>query len=383
MMATARAARVEIVERRTLHREAHAYCAHPHLAVATDGVWLLVFNRTLRRNFVLHPPQDPEYRNLLMRSEDEGRTWSAPAIVPGYGWSGVECAGLTALRTGRVLLNQWRFDWLPLPLAERLGMTGMVGPETLMAGLAASAEIGDLAPLPDARGAAHAFPWARAGGGTWVHHSDDGGASFHLSRPIDTAPFSGGYGMRGAIELPDGDIVLPLSDVPNYRAVFVVRSRDGGESWSAPDLVAAAPGHEFEEPAGLLLPSGRLLLMLRDNGSRILHQVHSDDGGSSWSRPEPTGIGGYPPQLLSLADDSLGCIVGQRRPPYGIVLHHSQDRGVTWEVDRPSVLVDDLPGRDLGYPSAALRANGELVAIYYGRDGSGVTGIDAVTVRLR
>lgn len=33
-----------IVERKALHRERFAYCAHPHLAVTASGAWLLVFN---------------------------------------------------------------------------------------------------------------------------------------------------------------------------------------------------------------------------------------------------------------------------------------------------------------------------------------------------
>ena len=58
--------------------------------------------------------------------------------------------------------------------------------------------------------------------------------------------------MRGGVEI-DGEILLPLCDVPNYRQVFTVRSRDGGETWSAPQPVAAGDRHAFEEPAPLLL----------------------------------------------------------------------------------------------------------------------------------
>ena len=46
---------------------------------------------------MLHPPEDPLYLNLLLRRRDEGRTWHAPVVAPGYGWNGVECAGLTDL----------------------------------------------------------------------------------------------------------------------------------------------------------------------------------------------------------------------------------------------------------------------------------------------
>src|SRR6202008_3488695 len=97
--------------------------------------------------------------------------------------------------------------------------------------------------------AARAFPWARGGGETVVHLSDDGGRTFRRTSRIDTGPFSGGYGMRGGLELPGGDILLPLSDVAHYRAIFTVRSRDGGETWRNPALVASGRGHEFEEPA--------------------------------------------------------------------------------------------------------------------------------------
>ncbi|GLS19692.1 hypothetical protein GCM10007874_27090 [Labrys miyagiensis] len=375
---------VEVVERRVLHRDPHAYCAHPHLAVATDGAFLLVFNRAPRRMLTLHPPQDPEFRNVLMRSEDEGRSWSAPAVVPAYDWSGVECAGLTVLRNGRVLLNQWRFEWLPLPLARTLGRADLTLPGTLMRHLAASPELDSFTAgglSAEQSFAEQSFPWARGGGETVVHLSDDGGRTFITTSHIDTLPFSGGYGLRGALELPDGDILLPLSDVPHYRAVFTVRSRDGGDSWGAPMLVAAGQGHEFEEPAPLLLPSGRMLMLLRDNISRILHAVASDDGGLSWSKPVPTGIGSYPAQLIALPGGEIACVSGQRSPPFGIMLHLSRDQGLSWGAG-PMTLVGDLPTKDLGYPTVVRRSDGNLMVVFYARDREGVTGIHSLTARL-
>ena len=82
-------------------RDEHGYCAHPHL-IRCDGELLVVCNWAPRRRFVLHPPEDPLYLNLLLRSPDEGRSWSAPVVAPAYGWNGVECAGLTASRGGAV-----------------------------------------------------------------------------------------------------------------------------------------------------------------------------------------------------------------------------------------------------------------------------------------
>lgn len=358
---------------RVLHADTFAYCAHPHLAVTAEGTWLMVFNRTIRRDVILHPPQDPLYANVLMVSRDQGESWTAPEVVPGYHWLGVECAGLTALRDGRVLLNQWRFNWHPLRTAEK--MTGLVRPETLMGRAAMSYELDQWAPDPAHIG--ERFPWARGGGETWVHLSDDDGMTFPQGVRIATEPYSGGYGMRGAIELPDGDLLLPLSDIPNYRRIFLVRSNDRGESWSAPVAVADEPDHDFEEPGSLLLSSGRVLMLLRDNAARILHQVHSDDGGKSWSRPVATSIPDYPAHLLRLPDGRLAAVTGCRRPPYGIRIYLSTDEGRSWDLRHPVVVRDDLPNKDLGYPTASLRRDGSIYVAYYAQDFDGITKIHA------
>ena len=188
-------------------RDPHAYAAHPHAVALADGDWLLVFNQAPRRPVILHPPQDPFFCNFVIRSRDQGQSWSAPEIVPDFGWQGVECAGLTALADGRVLLNQWRFRWHPLGAAQRLAeRAALTFPDALARGLDLSGE------LEGTGGAApeRLMAWARAGGSAFVHFSDDGGATWRVTRPIDTSPFVGGYGMRGGIALPDGRIMLPL-----------------------------------------------------------------------------------------------------------------------------------------------------------------------------
>src|SRR5215467_5790525 len=101
-----------------IHRDPFAYSAHPHMAVVAPDDWVIVFTQSRRRAGVLHPPQDPLYQNMLVRSRDEGRTWSQPSVVPDFGWQGVECAGLTVLSSGALLLNQWRFRWHTLAHAE-------------------------------------------------------------------------------------------------------------------------------------------------------------------------------------------------------------------------------------------------------------------------
>src|SRR5262245_17669316 len=104
-----------------LYKDSSAYCAHAQITVALDGDWFLVFNRAPRRaGIVLHPPQDPEFCNLIIRSRDRGQSWSAPSAAPEPDFTGTECASLTALPDGRMLLNQWRFRWLDLAAARSM-----------------------------------------------------------------------------------------------------------------------------------------------------------------------------------------------------------------------------------------------------------------------
>ena len=359
-----------------LFRDPFSYCAHPHLVVLKNGDWVMVFNRAPRREIILHPPEDPHYYNVIMRSKDEGQSWSTPRVAPGYDWHGVECGGLTALQDGSLLLNQYRFQWLPLETAQRMEKAaGLTFPEDWgdLMRKAGETNPAELIPL-DIR---ERFPWARMNGGAYVHHSLDGGLTWSGRAEIETRPFAGGYGMRGGVQLENGEIIMPLSDIPNYRQVFVVKSLDGGRTWCAPSMVAQGDDFEFEEPCPILLAGGEILILLRDNRSHSLYSVRSADGGHNWSNPEPTGILGYPASLILLQNGNLLCVYGVRYPPFGIQAVVSGDGGCTWQTENPWLIRGDLPNRDLGYPAAVLTSRGSVYCVYYGQDASGVTCIQA------
>jgi hypothetical protein len=313
-----------------------SYTSHPH-GVRLKGLELLVvFNQSVRRDRVRHPPSDPLVRNYTVRSLDLGETWLPPRVVPDYDWSGVECASLTTTDDGALLLNQWRFRWLPAedPSGE---------------------------------------PWVRAGGSSYVHRSADGGRSWQDTVELDVSPYSGGYGIRGAVRLTSGELLLPLSDVPNYAAVFGVRSADGGRSWQPPALIARAEGRLFEEPAATVLEDGTVLMMFRESASDRLYQCQSQDGGESWTEPADTGLAGCPPHLCRLADGRLLCTYGYRYFPYEIRCVLSADGGASWS--EPITIRTNLGSADIGYPCSLELAAGRILTIYYGPLADGTSAI--------
>jgi hypothetical protein len=220
--------------------------------------------------------------------------------------------------------------------------------------------------------------WSRGGGTMTIWRSADGGRRWRDPVVPPLAPFSGGYGLRGGVVLADGEILLPLTDPPHYARVFLIRSHDGGRTWSPPALVAAAGGAEFEEPSLLALDDHRLLMLLRENTQRRLMATWSLDRGTTWSPPVPAGLAGYPAHLLRVPKGAaltgrIAAVTGIRTAPGAIRLTFSDDEGRSWH-DAIDV-AGNLGTHDLGYPTAVVTGDGGLFVAYYRRDAHGVTGV--------
>ncbi|MGH6932528.1 MAG: exo-alpha-sialidase [Dongiaceae bacterium] len=369
-----------VISQGTICRDTYLYSSHPHASIAMDGDIVVVLNQTRRNRFIFHPPHDPEYRNVVTRSRDQGETWSRPQVAPGYGYSGTECAGLTTLGSGRMLLNQWRNRWYPLAVGERSAPEPVQLPDEFVRELVESDELdtgGQIAGAP-----ADFAPWARGHGDSFVHVSEDGGRSFIATARIDTGLFHGGYGLRGCVERPDGSLLLPLNDIPEFCTIYTVVSCDGGLSWRNPSLLARQNGHLFTEPAMILTARSNLLCLMRDDATGIMHACRSLDGGGSWSMAEPTGIEGYPPHLLLLSDGRIFCTYGMRQPEFSIRAVVSEDDGRSWRTDSPIMIRRRLPNRDLGYPATVLLGDASLFTVYYCQDDKGVTGVEFTRWRI-
>ena len=147
-----------------IHKTPHAYSSHVCITRLLNGTWLAAFSQTIQSDPYKHPPGDPLFRDLTVRSSDQGRSWDQPRVVPDYDWYGVEVPGIAQISTGEVLLNQWRFLWFPLELARKL--TKSRERQCCFRDVRA----GEWRPAQsDADWEAHPYPYARADGGAYVH----------------------------------------------------------------------------------------------------------------------------------------------------------------------------------------------------------------------
>lgn len=200
--------------------------------------------------------------------------------------------------------------------------------------------------------------------GVWMLRSTDGGRSW--SKPYDCLVNS----PHGPIQLSDGRLLYAGKDLwrsPNR--VGVCQSTDDGLTWQWLAEIPVRPGDShkaYHELHAVEAASGRLVVQIRNhnraNAGETL-QTESSDGGKTWSVPHSIGVWGLPSHLIRLKDGRLLMTYGHRRPPFGNQARLSSDEGRTWS--EPMIISGDGITGDLGYPSTAQLDDGSLLTVWY------------------
>lgn len=302
---------------------------------------------------------DPFGRTVLLRSYDEGRTWTTPQVINDLPIDDRD-AGIVNLGGGRLLVSWFTSDTTRYAVAtqyEEMGDPEAVG--HYRAGFRRLTR-------------ANLDHWL----GSWTRLSEDNGATWSepLHVPV-TAP-------HGPIYLPEEDALLYLGKLFTHerrKEIQALRSEDRGHTWhylgTVPLHPQTVPEH-YHEPHVVALSDGRLLGLIRiqehgeaptlaDTG--IPHfsmgQTISEDGGRTWTTVEPLGFHGSPPHVIRHSSDALVAVYGYRLAPYGERAMVSYDDGASWEAGY--VLRDDGPDGDLGYPASVELSDGSLLTVYY------------------
>jgi len=200
--------------------------------------------------------------------------------------------------------------------------------------------------------------------GVWMLRSTDGGVSW-------SAPYRGLVNSpHGPIQLADSRLLYPGKELwDGERRTGVCESADDGQSWRWLADLPVRPGddpRQYHELHAVEAADARIVLQVRNhnkaNAGETL-QSESTDGGRTWTVPHPIGVWGLPSHLLRLKDGRLLMTYGHRRKPFGNQARTSGDGGRTWS--DPVTISDDGAGGDLGYPSTAQLDDGSLVTVWY------------------
>ncbi len=330
-----------IIETKVICKEPNRYIGWPTITKTSSGELLAVFSGN-RDGHVC-----PFGINELIRSSDNGKTWSEPETINNTPLDDRD-AGILETKKGT-----WIVSWFT-SLAFDTEQNYAEHPEWKRHSEKLSNQTKK--------------KWL----GNWIRRSTDKGKTWEEPiKQLVTAP-------HGPVELKDGRILyVGTANINGEKKLAVEESKDDGVSWkllstiSIPESESISP---YSEPHVIEMLDGKLLAMFRyhptDRSKSYLRQTESYDGGKTWKETYKTNIWGYPPHLLLLKNGWLMVSYGVRKIPYSERACISKDGGETWDVDNEIILSLSNSG-DLGYPASVQLDDGSILTIYYQIDKDG------------
>ncbi|MBI4909566.1 MAG: exo-alpha-sialidase [Acidobacteria bacterium] len=277
----------------------------------------------------------PGQRGGVLRSRDGGKSWGEPEtwFESVYQRGGVEMGcSLTRLSSGRLLLPYADGFYLD-PTRKKLERNALL-----------------FCPV-----------------------SDDCGKTWRSRKAQSFAGYEA-FAFGRVIEV-SGKLLMPVwgsYDVRGTWGAGLVQSRDGGETWT--DWRSIVRGAGDETPI-VALADGRVLALIRGYTpdlkqpykERPFHVAWSKDGGESFSAPQSVNLRGTSPSLHISPKGRL--LAGYRSTLPGANCHvaSSPDGGASWSFD----LELSLPGgawKSGGYPVLTNLKDGRMLATFHNRD---------------
>lgn len=337
-----------------IYSDERFYSAFPSVIRRRDGELLVGFRRAPDRRLLgakgyMHT--DPNSYCVLVRSRDDGQTWSRePELIYAHPLGGSQDPGLLQLRDGSILCTSYLWTQVdPQTYAKPAGAT-VVGEGK------------------------YVFQ------GGFAVRSDDGAKTW--KGPFIPPPIAGrnqvdGYGKplpsynRGALcQGRDGRVYWAVASGKAGGApgtdVHLLISEDRGETWRYSSVIATDPKITFNETNLYETPKGDLVAFLR-TASFNDHTVvaRSRDHGRSFEPWVDAGWQGHPHHAERLEDGRVFLVYGYRHKPFGVRARILDAECTDFASAPEFVLREDGGGGDLGYPWSVALPGRRILAVYY------------------
>jgi sialidase-1 len=331
-------AHIESIE--VITQQPEYYHGWPTLARRADGQLLAVYSGGRERHVC------PFGRVEIMRSRDDGRSWSWPQVLMDTPIDDRD-AGILVTPKGTILVT----TFTSLAYENSLKKTSDWPAERLERWQAFQ------------RGTTEAERQSLLG--TWMLRSTDGGLTWSAPYRV---PLNSPH---GPVLLSDGRLLYAGKRLVGMDSdeCGVCESSDDGLTWRWLARIPLRAGDKmdgYHELHAVETADHRILVQIRNhnsvNPSETL-QCESSDGGKTWSEPRAIGVWGLPSHLLRLGDGRLLMTYGYRREPFGNQARWSEDHGRTWS--QPLTISGDGKSGDLGYPSTVELAPGRFATLWY------------------
>jgi sialidase-1 len=340
-----------ILDTIVIYEDAQFYAAFPSIVRRADGELLVAFRRAPERRLfgerqVTHT--DPNSYLVLVRSKDDGKTWSSePELIYAHPFGGSQDPCLVQLRDGTILCSSYAWARLDPSAISKLKQ-----------------------------------PVSREGNfvflGGYLMRSLDGGKLWQ--RPLLPPPCQGepkhdifgnpvpAYNRGAMCEGRDGQLywVVASSNTESQRtATHLLISSDKGLTWKYSCVVAQDAKAGFNETSLYETPNGDLVAFLRtENFDDHTCIARSTDRGKSFQWQD-AGFRGHPHYPLGLPDKRVLLVYGYRHQPFGIRARILNPECTDAATASEIVLRDDGGNGDLGYPWATMVSKDRALVVYY------------------
>ncbi len=337
---------MKVLSEKTIYENPEKYAAFTCVTRCQNGDLLAAFR--LAPNETPHYHHNSMSRAVVIRSTDEGQTWSEPVMIAPDDDIGQQDPHITTLADGSIFASY--FTWQSHPLAEEKDLFDTYA---------------ELSRTKDA-------VWRCCGihtaisydnGYTWEPHGK------LVPQGADRSVYANAA-MHSKVVEYNGTLLLPIrTEAPDSYKHYLVASQDGGIHWKyVSEIVRAKPEnhHYYDEGYLYAAPNGTLTCLFRcyDEGG-LMEYCTSTDGGLTFSQPVRTNVWGFPQTITPISGGRALLTYGYRRTPHGVRARIVKDDLSDLNEAQEIVIYDAGKDGNLGYPSAVELKNGNLLVTYY------------------